>query len=169
MNLLLSFITISAIILMATALLQRHRLIGLERENQSAKEKIRRAEAENEHLHKEISSLTTTGGISESSVLSLIGDISRIENNLYHMQEVPGRKQVAKAVERMKVALQAEGYTVVPLLGTEYREGMQVTAVFVPNENLPEGTSLITSVQRPQVNHSGRMIQAGSVTVAQNV
>ena len=92
-----------------------------------------------------------------------------MENNLYHMQEVPGRKQLVKALDRMKISLQAEDYTVVSLLGTAYKEGMQVNAVFVPNDGLPPGCAVITSVQKPQVNRAGRMIQAASVTVSQNV
>lgn len=85
------------------------------------------------------------------------------------MQDVPGRKQIVKALERMKVSLQAEDYTIVPLLGTAYKEGMQVNAVFVSDDGLQPGYSVITSVQKPQVNRAGRMIQAASVTVAQNI
>ena len=84
------------------------------------------------------------------------------------MADVPGRKQVSKSLERMKVALQAEGYAVVPLLGNPYKEGMQMSAVFVPDESLPSGSSIITSVQKPQVNRNGKMIQAACVTVGQN-
>ena len=128
-------------------------------------------------LKEEITRITRVGGISEASVLSLIGEIARIDNNLYHMQrmidcgqmrEVPGRKQISKALNRMKTSLQSEDYTIVPLLGTPYREGMQLTAVFVPDEKLPQGESVITSVQKPQVNRGGKMIQAASVTVGQN-
>lgn len=124
--------------------------------------------AENTLLKDEISQIRKMGGISESTVLFLIGEISRIDNNIYHMQDVPGRKQISKAVERMKTALQTEDYLIVPLLGTEYREGMQVTAAFINDEGLPSGSSVITSVQKPQVDRGGRMIQAATVTVAQN-
>ena len=85
------------------------------------------------------------------------------------MQDVPGRKQISKALDRMKITLQAEDYTIIPLLGTPYREGMQVSAVFVPDERLPQNESVITSVQKPQINRAGKMIQAASVTVAQNI
>ena len=108
------------------------------------------------------------GGIGESTVLAIAGEIARMENNLYRMEDVPGRKQVSKSLERMKVALQAEGYAVIPLLGTPYREGMQMSVVFVPDESLPFGSSIITSVQKPQVNRNGKMIQAACVTVGQN-
>ena len=169
MNLILFSTTFCIIVLTALSIFSLYRCNKLSHDAETAKEGLRKAEAEKVRLQNEISSLKNKGVICESSVLSLIGDISRIENNLFHMQDVPGRKQIAKAIDRMKVALQAEDYSIVPLLGTEYREGMQVTAVFVSDESLPEGTSLITSVQRPQINHGGRMIQAGIVTVAQNV
>ena len=126
---------------------------------------------ENEKVHQQDNLLCVTDpeGLSESSVLSLIGEIARIENNLYHMQDVPGRKQISKALERMKVTLQAEDYTMVPLLGTVYREGMQASVGFTSDESLPVGSSIIISVQKPQVNRAGRMIQAASVTVGQNI
>ena len=133
------------------------------------KAKLEESKKENELLKEKITSITNKGGISEASVLSLIGDISRIDNNLYHMQDVPGRKQISKALDRMKVTLQAEDYTIVPLIGTSYKEGMLVSAVFVPDESLPFGESVITSVQKPQVNRAGKMIQAASVIVGQNV
>lgn len=169
MDLLLPFTTICAVILMVVAILNWYRCHKLSRDLESANANLKKAEKEVLRLQDELSRLKSREGIGESSVLSLIGDISRIENNLYHMQDVPGRKQVAKAIDRMKVTLQAEDYTIVRLLGTEYKEGMQVTAVFIADEGLPESTSVITSVQRPQINHAGRMIQAASVTVVQNV
>lgn len=127
-------------------------------------------EAENEKnlLEERMTHVADAGGIGESTVLAIAGEIARMENNLYRMADVPGRKQVSKSLERMKVALQAEGYAVVPLLGNPYKEGMQMSAVFVPDESLPFGSSIITSVQKPQVNRNGKMIQAACVTVGQN-
>ena len=127
-------------------------------------------EAENEKnlLEERMTHVADAGGIGESTVLAIAGEIARMENNLYRMADVPGRKQVSKSLERMKVALLAEGYAMIPLLGTPYREGMQMSAVFVPDDSLPIGSSIITSVQKPQVNRNGKMIQAASVTVGQN-
>ena len=138
---------------------------------------LEQAEKEKKLLKEEIIRITRVGGIDESSVISLIGEISRIENNLYHMQrlidskqmqEVPGRKQISMAIDYMKDALQAEDYTIVPLLGTTYREGMRGIVVFVEDESVSPNSSIITSVLKPQVNRAGRMIQAPSVTVGQN-
>ena len=138
---------------------------------------LEQAEKEKKLLKEEITRITRVGGICESSVMALIGEISRVENNLYHIQkmiesgqmkEVPGRKQISKAIERMKATLQAEDYTIVHLLGADYREGMQAIVVFVEDENVAPGSSVIISVQKPQVNRAGKMIQAPTVTVGQN-
>ena len=139
---------------------------------------LEQAEKEKKLLKEEITRITRVGGIGDSSVMSLIGEISRIENNLYHMQkmiereqiqDVPGRKQISKAIDRMKATLRAEDYDIVPLLGTDYCEGMHALVVFVEDENVSLGSSIITSVQKPQVNRGGRMIQAASITVGQNI
>ena len=138
---------------------------------------LEQVEKDKKLLKEEVARITKVGGVSESSVMSLIGDISRIENNLYYMQkmvereqiqEVPGRKQILKAIDRMKATLRAEDYTVVSLLGTTYRDSMQAIAVFVEDKNVSPGSSVIISVQKPQVNRAGKMIQAPSVTVGQN-
>ena len=141
------------------------RLLG---EIERLKAQLTEAENEKYALMDKIAKTTNEGGIGESTVLAIAGEIARMENNLYRMADVPGRKQVSKSLERMKVALQAEGYAVVPLLGNPYKEGMQMSAVFVPDESLPFGSSIITSVQKPQVNRNGKMIQAACVTVGQN-
>ena len=109
------------------------------------------------------------GGASESTVLALAGEISRLENNLAHMAEVPGRKQIHKCIERMKMYLQTENYNIVPLLGTKYTEGMMASAVFVHDEHIPRGEAKIISVQLPQVNYCGKMIQSAKVTVGENI
>lgn len=139
---------------------------------------LEQAKKEKTLLKEEITRITKVGGIGDSSVMSLIGDISRIENNLYHMQkmvdgeqmqEVPGRKQISKAIDRMKATLRAEDYDLVPLLGADYCEGMHAIAVFVEDESVSPGSSVIISVQKPQVNRAGRMIQAPIITVGQNI
>ena len=139
----------------------------LQRKVGGLEEILRKTASENDRLQGENERLTKNG-VGETTVLALAGEIARMENNLYRMEDVPGRKQVSKSLERMKVALLAEGYAVIPLLGTPYREGMQMSAVFVPDESLPLGSSIITSVQKPQVNRNGKMIQAACVTVGQN-
>lgn len=164
MYLLFVFTVIFAAIALVVAVRNKHLNGELERLRASIVE----AENEKKLLEKKIAQVTNKGGVSESTVLALAGEMARMENNLYRMEDVPGRKQVSKALDRMKADLQAEGYTVIPLLGTPYREGMQMSVVFVQDESLTLGSFVITSVQKPQINWNGKMIQAACVTVGQN-
>ena len=169
MNIILILVLTLAVAMAAFTYVSMRDLVRLRVDLTILQEKLNEAEKEKALLQEEISHAKKEGGVGESTILALIGEMSRMDNNLYHMQDVPGRKQIVKALERMKVSLQAEDYTIVPLLGTAYKEGMQVNAVFVSDDGLQPGYSVITSVQKPQVNRAGRMIQAASVTVAQNI
>ena len=159
------FATLMLVVAAFFGLRFRHLLCELD----DIKAKMQVSKREKKLLLEKITQITKKGGISEETVLSIAGEIARMENNLHHMEDVPGRKQVMKALERMKGAFQAEDYTIVPLLGHPYVEGMNAKAVFVPDESLEEGTSVIQSVQKPQVNYRGKMIQAASITVGQNI
>lgn len=169
MNMILTFAIVFATLMLVVAVMSKlsnHRLLG---ELNDLKSRLEESEKEKKLLREEITHIAKKGGISEETVLSIAGEIARMENNLYHMEDVPGRKQLSKALDRMKMALKTEDYTIVPLLGTPFREGMQVSAVFVPDENLPVGSTVVTSVQKPQINRAGKMIQAASVIIGQNV
>lgn len=124
---------------------------------------------EKENLIKAQTGTKAQGGASERTVLALAGEISRIENNLTYMNDVPGRKQLHKCIERMKTYLQTENYDIVPLIGSKYNEGMMASAVFVHDERIPKGEAKIISVQLPQVNYCGKMIQSAKITVGENI
>ena len=124
---------------------------------------------EKENLIKAQTGTKAQGGASERTVLALAGEISRIENNLTYMDDVPGRKQLRKCIERMKTYLQTENYDIVPLIGSKYNEGMMASAVFVHDERIPKGEAKIISVQLPQVNYCGKMIQSAKITVGENI
>lgn len=124
---------------------------------------------EKENLIKAQTGTKAQGGASERTVLALAGEISRIENNLTYMDDVPGRKQLHKCIERMKTYLQTENYDIVPLIGSKYNEGMMASAVFVHDERIPKGETKIISVQLPQVNYCGKMIQSAKITVGENI
>lgn len=124
---------------------------------------------EKENLIKAQTGTKAQGGASERTVLALAGEISRIENNLTYMDDVPGRKQLHKCIERMKTYLQTENYDIVPLIGSKYNEGMTASAVFVHDERIPKGEAKIISVQLPQVNYCGKMIQSAKITVGENI
>ena len=124
---------------------------------------------EKENLIKAQTGTKAQGGASERTVLALAGEISRIENNLTYMDDVPGRKQLHKCIERMRTYLQTENYDIVPLIGSKYNEGMMASAVFVHDERIPKGEAKIISVQLPQVNYCGKMIQSAKITVGENI
>ena len=124
---------------------------------------------EKENLIKAQTGTKAQGGASERTVLALAGEISRIENNLTYMDDVHGRKQLHKCIERMKTYLQTENYDIVPLIGSKYNEGMMASAVFVHDERIPKGEAKIISVQLPQVNYCGKMIQSAKITVGENI
>lgn len=159
------FATLMLVVAAIFGLRCRHLLCELD----DLKAKMHISEREKRLLREQITQITIKGGVSEATVLSIAGEIARIENNLQHMEDMPGRKQVIKALERMKGAFLAEDYTIVSLLGHPYVEGMNAKAVFVPDESLEEGTSVIQSIQKPQVNYRGKMIQAACITVGQNL
>jgi len=157
-----------ATLMIVVAVINRQKCRRLMSDVANMKTHLDNSEHEKELLKSELAHITRQRGVSEATVLSIAGEIARMENNLHHMEDVPGRKQVTKALERMKGVLQAEDYTIVPLLGQPYMAGMMASATFVSDESLEEGASIIQSVQKPQVNYRGRMIQAACITVGQN-
>ena len=105
-----------------------------------------------------------------SLVLKIANELARMETNLSRMDSsVKGHKQLGAAVKRIKENLSANGYEYVDMLGKSYHEGMVVDADFVTNEDLEEGTQIISGVTKPQVNFNGRMIQSAKITVSQNI
>lgn len=169
MDIIQTFSIVFATLMLVVAVMNKmksHRLLDELNEMES---RVEEAEKQTQLLQRSFSESTKARAVSEATVLSIAGEIARMENNLQHMGDVPGRKQLAKALERMKGALQAEDYTIVPLLGHPYVEGMNARVVFVPDESLKEGISVIQSVQKPQVNYRGKMVQAASITVGQNI
>ena len=109
-------------------------------------------------------------GEDHSLVLKIANELARMETNLSRMDpSVKGYKQLGAAVKRIKENLSANGYEFVDMLGRPYHEGMVVDADFVSNEDLDEGTQIISGVSKPQVNYNGKMIQSAKITVSQNV
>ena len=111
MNIILILALTLAVAMTAVTILNKKNLIRLRDDLTVLQEKLNEREKEKALLEEELSQIGKSGGVGESTILALIGEMSRIDNNLYHMQDVPGRKQIVKALERMKVSLQAEDYT----------------------------------------------------------
>ena len=105
-----------------------------------------------------------------SLALKVADEVVRIEMNLFRMDKsIKGYKQLSKAVERIKNNFTAQGYEIVDMLGSTYSEGMRINADFVVDESLAEGSRIITSITKPQINYMGQMIQKAIVTVSQNI
>ena len=102
--------------------------------------------------------------------MKVADEVVRIEMNLFRMDKsIKGYKQLSKAVERIKNNFTAQGYEIVDMLGATYNEGMRINADFVIDESLAEGSRIITSITKPQINYMGQMIQKAIVTVSQNI
>ena len=101
--------------------------------------------------------------------LKIADEIVRIETNLSRMDaSVKGFKQLSASVRRIKDNFLANGYEIVDMLGKPYKEGMKATVTTSVDETLPEGTSMITQIIKPQINYNGVMIQSAQIVVSQN-
>ena len=120
-TLIITFILATILIVVATENWLKSRRLTNEVNNLLDRQK--ESEKEKDFLKETLQQVIMKGGIGESSVLSLIGDIARIENNLRHMQDMPGRKQIIKAIDRMKITLQAGNYTIYPQEAPPLKDG----------------------------------------------
>ena len=114
------------------------------------------------------------GGVSSepdhSLIKALAGRITFMEMTLFKMDpKVRGYKQLSKSISQMKDNLLANGYELVDMLGKPYNDGMKVTANFIEDEDLEQGTQIITGIIKPQINFNGKMIQSAQITVSQNI
>ena len=120
-----------------------------------------------------ISALSAAGATADSEqdlIKSLADRITFMEMTLFKMDNtVKGHKQLTKSISQMKDNLKASGYELVDMLGKSYSEGMKAVASFEDDENLPEGTRIITKIIKPQINYNGVMIQNAQITVSQNI
>ena len=114
------------------------------------------------------------GGVSsepDHSLIKTLADrITFMEMTLFKMDpKVRGYKQLSKSISQMKDNLLANGYELVDMLGKPYNDGMKVTANFIEDEDLGQGTQIITGIIKPQINFNGKMIQSAQITVSQNI
>lgn len=114
------------------------------------------------------------GGVSsepDHSLIKTLADrITFMEMTLFKMDpKVRGYKQLSKSISQMKDNLLANGYELVDMLGKPYNDGMKVTANFIEDEDLEQGTQIITGIIKPQINFNGKMIQSAQITVSQNI
>jgi hypothetical protein len=113
---------------------------------------------------------STSSEPDHSLIKTLADRITFMEMTLFKMDpKVRGYKQLSKSISQMKDNLLANGYELVDMLGKPYNDGMKVTANFIEDEDLEEGTQIITGIIKPQINFNGKMIQSAQITVSQNI
>ncbi|EDM44931.1 hypothetical protein SCB49_02384 [unidentified eubacterium SCB49] len=102
-----------------------------------------------------------------SLVLKVADRLTAMETNHYRMDpKTKGLKQLVRAVKSIKENYLASGYEIVEMIGQEYKEGLNVTANFIPSEEIETGKRVITRIIKPQVNYNGKMIQAAQIEVS---
>lgn len=102
-----------------------------------------------------------------SLVLKIADRLTAMETNHYRMDpNTRGLKQLKNAVKSIKENYLVKGYEIVEMLELEYKEGMNVTANFIPSDKIEKGKRIITRVIKPQVNFKGKMIQAAQIEVS---
>jgi hypothetical protein len=111
---------------------------------------------------------SNSGEIDHSLALKVADEIVRIQKNTSRMDpKIKGLKQLVASVKRIQDNFSSNGYEIVEMLGQPYDEGMNVSANFIPDEDLNENEQIITKIIKPQVNYQGVMIQAAQIEVSQ--
>ena len=100
-----------------------------------------------------------------SFYLKAAGEINLMERNLSLMDEnTRGMKQLKRSINALKDNLSAHGYEIIPLLGKQYNQGMNVSVInSTLDENMEKGDEIITKVIIPQVHYKGKMIRAAQI------
>lgn len=102
-----------------------------------------------------------------SLVLKVADRLTAMETNHYRMDpNTKGLKQLVRSVKSIKENYLSSGYEIVEMMGQEYKEGLNVTANFIPSEEIETGKRVITRIIKPQVNFNGKMIQAAQIEVS---
>lgn len=115
----------------------------------------------------ESSTKVTSQEEDHSLVLKIADRLTAMETNHYRMDpDTRGLKQLKNAVKSIKENYLAKGYEIVEMLDMEYKEGMNVTANFIPSDKIEQGKRVITRVIKPQVNYNNKMIQAAQIEVS---
>ncbi|WP_417855046.1 hypothetical protein [Xanthomarina gelatinilytica] len=108
--------------------------------------------------------------IDHSLALKVADEIVRMQKNISKMgNETKGLKPLLKGIERIQNNFAANGYEMINHLNKAYDERFNIDVInFITDENLEEGTRIITAVIKPQVNYKGVLIQRAQVDVSQN-
>ena len=100
-------------------------------------------------------------------ILKISDEIVRIENNLNQMdEEIKGKKQIEKSLERIKDTFVVNHIEIKEMLGLPYNEGMNVTVQnWIENDKITVDEQTITRIIKPQVNIRGKIYQNAEVEV----
>jgi len=110
---------------------------------------------------------SASGEVDHSFAKRVADEIVRITTNLSRMDaSIKGHKPLSASVRKLEKSLNSNGYELENLLNKPYSNGMNLEPVFVVDENLNEGESIITRVIKPQINYKGKLIQAAQVEVS---
>lgn len=109
--------------------------------------------------------------IDHSLPLKVADEITIIERNISFMDKnVKGIKQLLRSVQKLKDNLNANGYEIPDLIGTQYHPGMKIILVnSVIDDNIEKDKEIITKVIKPQVNYMDRIIQSAQVETSKNL
>lgn len=103
-------------------------------------------------------------------ILQMATEINRMETNLLHMDSATkGFSQLQRSIKRMRTYMASCGFEIVEMTGKPYNMGIIADVDFVTDDSLKQGEQIIKTVNRPQVNFKGVMIQKANIIVAQNL
>ena len=103
-------------------------------------------------------------------ILQMATEINRMETNMLRMDSViKGYSQLQRSIKRMKAYMASCGLEIVEMTGKPYNMGIIADVDFVTDDSLKQGEQYIKTVNRPQVNYKGVMIQKANIIVAQSL
>jgi len=105
-------------------------------------------------------------GSSHSFALKVAEEIQTMRNRIGSMPDSIATRSLAKRTKMLERALKKEGYEVSDLKGQVYDEGMEIDVVLeLDSKDVPDGTTLISRVVKPQVMFNGVVEQFAAVEV----
>lgn len=103
-------------------------------------------------------------------ILQMATEINRMETNMLRMDSATkGYSQLQRSLKRMRVYMVSCGFEIVEMTGKPYNMGIIADVDFITDDSLKQGEQYINTVNRPQVNYKGVMIQKANIIVAQNL
>ncbi len=80
--------------------------------------------------------------------------------------DIKGLGAITNSLMRLEEEFNEQGYEIVDLIGKTWDEGMNVSARFVPSDNLKPGEQIITRVIKPQINYKNNLIKPAEIEVS---